>query len=490
MIIAFMGNDGSGKTTIAKEVCKIFRDLGFEVIYKHEYQYTILRLLFEIIGMKKIESGRREMLVERKKSWKYYLWPLLVWLDGYFSYLYFKFFKKDAIVVLDRCLFDHYMSFKYLGYLTKFSEWLFLHSPRPDVCIVLWVESEIAYERKKSSHSYSLEFYEIQTRRYLTLSKNLELPRVNTNRSISWTIRDIFEILLDTQLAEKIVRRGLQNRIIFKVIKDHDLNLSALDSLTKSWNRKIKLFKNSVFILKKLMEKVGIKKYIVIKTVDDYRFVGNDIDVLISPVDFQAIVDFLRMKNQKQNYEIEKMDFHGRFDAGKIDIFLKNGLKLDIHSYVGWRNVEFFSFNELKNFSEDCKIFDENLVSVPPEINSVIIIITHIFEKGFVTLDEYLFFKKYLNEIIFRTNFPEQWKLLEEYVKWLKKILRNTPGEFPVFIPLKIIVKSYVRLLNSKFGSRYWKIKALMRDVSLMVFWRIRCVTKNKLPFEVDLNGF
>jgi hypothetical protein len=55
MIIAFMGNDRSGKTTISWQIHKFFTDLGFETIYEHEYEYAILGFLFRLVGREKRE---------------------------------------------------------------------------------------------------------------------------------------------------------------------------------------------------------------------------------------------------------------------------------------------------------------------------------------------------------------------------------------------------------------------------------------------------
>lgn len=191
-----MGNDGSGKTTIAKEIVRIFEDLGFKVIYRHEYDYTILKFVFKIVGVEKIDKERKWMIVERKKSWKYYMWPFLVWFDVLLQYLYFKIFRRKAIVVLDRYPYDHYMSFKYLGYLTNVSEWLYLHFPKPDVGILLWVNPHIAYKRKKITHNYSIEFYEKQTKSYLKLAQQLGVPTVNTNKEIEQTIVQVIEHII------------------------------------------------------------------------------------------------------------------------------------------------------------------------------------------------------------------------------------------------------------------------------------------------------
>jgi thymidylate kinase len=66
MLIAFLGNDGSGKTTISKEVYRLFKELGFETIYKHKYEYFSLPLLLRIIGKEEVDRSRDEMLLQRK----------------------------------------------------------------------------------------------------------------------------------------------------------------------------------------------------------------------------------------------------------------------------------------------------------------------------------------------------------------------------------------------------------------------------------------
>jgi thymidylate kinase len=124
MIITFMGNDGSGKTTISRQIHKFFSNVGFETVYKHEYEYATLRFLFKLVGEKKLERSRNEMLVQKKRSASYTLWPILVWFDLLLQYLYYSIFKRRTIIILDRYPYDQYLSFKYLGTLTKFTEWL------------------------------------------------------------------------------------------------------------------------------------------------------------------------------------------------------------------------------------------------------------------------------------------------------------------------------------------------------------------------------
>src|SRR2546426_7187716 len=119
------------------------------------------------------------MLLLKKKSIKYVLWPFLVFCDLLLQYVWFKLFRRNRILLLDRYPYDHYMSFKYLGTLTNFAGWLFLHFPKPDAIIVLTVDPEVAYERKKETHSYSISFYEEQTESYIKLANRLDIATIN-----------------------------------------------------------------------------------------------------------------------------------------------------------------------------------------------------------------------------------------------------------------------------------------------------------------------
>ena len=484
MIIAFMGNDGSGKTTMAKEIVRIFEDLGFKAIYRHEYDYAILKFLFKIVGVEKIDKERKWMIVERKKSWKYYIWPFLVWFDILLQYLYFKIFRRKAIVVLDRYPYDHYMSFKYLGYLTSVSEWLYLHFPKPDVGILLWVNPYIAYNRKRSSHNYPITFYKKQTKNYFNLARRLQLFSISTDKPKKQTINEVLSVILE--IKPEVLRKLIQNRIIFYFLKKYELKNGIFQRLWKEFRRRKERFRRSIQALKNLFTDIKIRDYALIKTFDEFGWIGNDIDVLISPLDFKKILGNKDAVNKTFVEEVR----HNRWDIGKMDIFIKNGLKLDIHSYIGWRNVVFLNYMQIlkENFIQKKRMFDEDCVIVKDEINSVIIAITHVFEKGFMTLDEYLFLRKYFNKRFLENSFPKLSELIDEYVSWLVKLLNRPPRDFPVFIPISVLFRSYLKLLVRWYpSSRIYKLKAFVRDLTMMIFWRIRYCMKNKLPFEVNI---
>ncbi|MEM2487617.1 MAG: hypothetical protein QXR44_03390 [Thermoproteota archaeon] len=473
-----MGNDGSGKTTLAKELTNIFKDLGFEVIYKHEYEYAVLKFLFKVVGMEKIDRERKRMLVERKKSWKYYFWPILVWFDIHCSLLYFRLFKRKSVVILDRYLYDHYLSFKYLGYLTRFSEWLFIKcSLKPDVGFILWVEPQIAYSRKKNTHNYSMTFYTEQTERYIRLSRNLGIEAVNTNKTIVETINEILRVVPEDKLF-LFLRKGMQNRVLFSVIEKYRL-YSVYPYVAQIFKERKKKMEHTLAFVKDLLEKNGVN-YCIIKTLHSEGWIGNDVDILVSRSDFNRIIARLKESNV---FHISKF-----MEKGKADINISNGLAIDLHSYVGWRNVSFISAEDIilnKNFMFKK---ENGLYFANEKINSVIIIITHIFEKGFITLDEYNFLRSFFDEAFMQSYFSHLYTLLYDYILWIKKILTEKQNHsYPLFIPISIVIKCYLRLLCSRNiqNNIFWKLKALMRDTSLMIFWKIRYKLKNKLPFEI-----
>jgi thymidylate kinase len=488
MIIAFMGNDGSGKTTISRQIHKFFTDIGFETTYKHEYEYAILRFLFKLVGEKKIGKSRNEMLVQKKRSVSYTLWPILVWFDLLVQYLYYSIFKRRSVILLDRYPYDQYLSFKYLGTLTKFTEWLYLHFPKANINLVLTVSPHLAYERKKDTHSYSVHFYEKQTEEYQNLARILEIPIINTNDDLRRTVSRVITTLLhSTQVSNKILKKANQNRVIFERFNEYELvnkDSRIEQALWKDYEHRVELLRQSLHCIRRIIEGSGVSNYVLIKTIDDFHFIGNDIDILVSPSDFKKVSSEL-MRNF-DSYDIRGINYDQTKDVGKMDVFPKEGLKIDIHSYIGWGNIVFFEFKELFQYIESGKLFDVNCKVLNSQINSFVIA-THGFEKGYLTLDEYKFIQKNFDKHYLYTHFPHISEPLEEFFRKLESILKHPPQEYPIFFPLSTFVRCYLKLLSK--NGQIWKLHLFVRDLSLVTFWKCRYKVKNKLPFEVKLFG-
>jgi thymidylate kinase len=489
MIIALMGNDGSGKTTVAKRVFNFFEDLGFETYYRHEYQYVILGHVLSRLGKRNLDKARREMLVENRKSVKYGLWPFLVWFDAMVHYLYLKLFKRRAVVILDRYPYDQYLSFKYLRLCSTFIDWLYAHFPRPDVGIVLKVNPELAYERKKETHSFSLLFYQSQTEEYVQLAQKFRLPLIKTDEELHRTLTRIFILFLqDKSLSRMIFNKGLHNRIIFHVFQTYNLMEQApLKSFKESYESRIEMASTSIRVLKNLLNSSSIRKYALIKTIDRYGFIGNDIDVLVGSDDLRKVygaigsakVDFV----EKIRYDIKK-------DKDKMDVLVKNGLGIDVHSRLGIglgrnsRSIPDFQFEDLQQYVNQRLIYKTECSVIEEKANAVIIIY-HILEKGFITYEDYLFLSQYWdgsflqNQTILTTN-------LADYINWLQTILKKRPKQFPLFVPFLVLFKSYLKIVVVHDVERFWRIKLLLGDFSIVNYWRVRYFFLGKLPFQIN----
>jgi len=487
MIIAFMGNDGSGKTTIAKEFVGIFSDLGFKVIYRHEHQYTILKFLFGIIGMERVQSERKRMIAEKRESWKYILWPYLVWFDIFMSMIYFKLLKRREVVIMDRYFYDSFVSFKYLGCLTRTSEWLYLHSPKPDMGFILRVEPQIAYIRKRSTHTYCRSFYEKQTRSYLQLAKVLGIRAIDTDKKVSDVIDEALEAF-QGRMLNAILRKGVQNGVLFSVMKKYRI-ASSFSILARAFERRRERLETTLSCIKDFFEKNGIRHYSIVKTLRSDTWIGNDVDVIVTTEEFNRIVNMPKSEwfcahcsasNPKPS------------EKGKIDIRILSSLPIDLHSYVGWRNNVLISSQDV--LKKECLVRGLNdLYFANNQMNSVIIALTHVFEKGFVTLNEYHFLKDHFNPEFLKDQFPRLHDMISDYIHWIERASNSRQQlSYPIFVPMSIIVKCYFQLLffsRDKCSDIVWKLRAFIRDIAFMAFWRVRYTVKSKLPFEVTASA-
>lgn len=424
-----MGHDGSGKTTMAQELIKFFNTLGFKAIYKHEYEYFILKYLLKIID-KRIQKEREKMIIERDKSFKFYIWPILVWIDFIIEYLYFKLFKRRDIIICDRYIYDHYISFKYLGYLTKISEWLYLHSPRPDIGIILWVNPLIAYKRKIYEREvYSLSFYKEVVRMYMQLGKRLGVPMLNTSISLHSTKMRLLEILFtNDKLRKQFITHCRINKVLYWALTSFELNqLNMFEELYKYYKEKYIIFDEIINFLKTLNV-----KYILKDIRRDFPWVPEfDIDIIVG-----SSQDIDTLKNKLfSNKNIDVWNRFFRFDV------------------IPYEKIKEFIVLGCLNYSSV-----KNLNSMPVEYLLVTILI-----NGFIRLDEYLLLKKYNKKIKVR---DKGLKILEEYVS---TILFNRHIHFPHFIPLGVFIKS---LLASKL--LIWtKIRILAFSIIIRIWYKI-----------------
>ena len=86
MIIAFMGVDGSGKTTASKLLYKKLKSLDLSVEYRRGFEHFglkfLLKFMEKLLRRTNVENVREVFLTKSLKKPLYFrIWPLLVWLD-------------------------------------------------------------------------------------------------------------------------------------------------------------------------------------------------------------------------------------------------------------------------------------------------------------------------------------------------------------------------------------------------------------------------
>jgi thymidylate kinase len=485
MLIAFMGNDGSGKTTLAKEICKFFQELGFDTFYKHEYEYVLLKQFFKLIGEKHLEKSRKEMIVEKKKFWKYRIWPILVWIDVYLQFLYFKVFNRRTIILLDRYIYDHYMSFEYLGYLSRFTTWLYRHFPKPDIPLLFWVEPEVAYKRKKDTHRYSISFYQKQLKRYLEMGNELGIPMVNTEKDIEETKKTILkQFFQNKQFTEIFLKHCSKNRILSWVIEEYKLDLVSeeigkvkqhLDALESKAAKTLEFINN-----------IPIDK-LIFKTYMDLKWIPfNDIDLLIPEKDIEGFLDHIRWKGGRVSST----------EPEKFDCQVEGLLKIEPHLTLTWRGMNYIDPNflwrhprnvEMLNIPVNVPSYEADLLSHVAQI---------IYENSFMRFNEYRYIRYLLSKILNIKLVFEQAKKYgwEVPFKDLMSLIENSSTKkihFPYFLPYTTVLRNYWFKVRHDIKTKEFNVQELrtcIRDLFIFLFWRIRYMVKGEIPFDMILN--
>ncbi len=398
-IVAVSGYDGCGKTTIAKRLESFLKSSGFKVVYRHEYNYMLLSYFFKIPSEKRVEKYRREFLKGRK-SWFNSLWPLLVWIDLFLQYIYFK-LLRGGIVIMDRYAFDHYLSFKYLGHLTWLTETLYKLFPKPDLHIMLWVYPTLAYQRKRQTHKYSLDYYRHLALEYLKLSERLNVPLVRSDSSVERTFRKTLKRIFENiRFLNFFIDNCRKNKILYSIISEKQLY-----ECNKIFRIYYKMYSEKEVCYKKLLKSIckvnKSEKCIIVKDPKrSFKWVP------------ETDIDFILIRNNDET-------------------------KAVINKWKRIFKFDIVPFQHIQPVIESLKIdMSSQKILMPSRFLLGLIVLN----GGLIRFDEYLTINEELkNERIFGDI---GFIIIKEYIENIKM----GDVSFPHFIPLKIFLISLVNI--------------------------------------------
>ncbi len=198
MLIALIGLDGAGKTTLAHEVVQELGKIGKCAVYLTPFRYVIFKPILTLIKNLKRNKDitKNPLLIRSKKPFFCELWPLLALFDNWCYYLFRikPLLIRKRWVICDRYFYDFAISFQYYGYTNKFINKIYLKFlPSPHITFVLDVPANLAMKRAKE---LNINYYIEQRERYLNLAKEDNLFVMDTTPPINRLKENIMNRIL------------------------------------------------------------------------------------------------------------------------------------------------------------------------------------------------------------------------------------------------------------------------------------------------------
>ena len=199
--IVLIGPDGSGKTTLRKEIAKILSQGKLKVFeeYGGRYSFKYLKFLNPVVKVvnkkgKKLKSNARssEEVIEHNSVFIKIFSPFIYYFEYLLRYLFSDFFKRrKGIIIADRHYIDIFVSKNINKKIAKF---LYCLLPKPSFTILLYNSLEVLKKRKPS---HPEEDIERQVKEYLKLRKycDLVIKTDNKKKNIDTILKTIIQYL-------------------------------------------------------------------------------------------------------------------------------------------------------------------------------------------------------------------------------------------------------------------------------------------------------
>lgn len=478
-IIAFMGGDGSGKTTSALNIIGRLTEMGLSPEYAKPFEEFFLLKFFLKIIKKKYRAVREKFFRRELKNSIYLkIWPYLVLIDQFFYYLYIKLFKRNKIIISDRYTYDFLVSWEYYGCNNRIISWLYTSFPKPDLGIIFVVDPRVALDRKKNEErvNLNLEFFTVHMEEHLKLAKRLNFKVINTEKPIDKTTSEIllelrrffisklceedkllvllsapdfcpewfheFKISFNwnkirwKQVMDFSVKNGVEYIFLRNLLTYFSKNMP--ENATQYLNKALEICEShQEKVLKTLKVILSIFKdnnieYIIFKTLAPFDYLPTDVDILVKKESFERTKVFLEQVYPKQNFE----RMHNSISiTGRKDL-----LPVDLHYEISWLNCH--PIDEELIWKRRRKVdFMGEEVFVPSKEDEILILMAHsIFQHHYTTLGEFYYITKLADNV-------DLEYILEQVTK------HNWRYSFQKLFSLLLLKHDF--LYNSNYRKRY-----------------------------------
>lgn len=209
------------------------------------------------------------------------------------------------------------------------------------------------------------------------------------------------------------------------------------------------------------------------------KILPNDLDLLVKAKDLGRTIKAF----EANDYAISSHDvaLGGRIPGMQKNLTKSSRIKIDLHQHFTWRKTRYFSLNLIWENLEKTKINGVALY-VPKIYHDVFIVLVNIiFEKTYITLNDFDHIKKHLSGVFSNATFGNEAKkygwlrTYKGFILWWETRASRMES-FPVFLPVSLIIFSYLeKLLHDK--------KLDVVSLLYYFFFRIRYLLNKTIPY-------
>jgi len=214
---------------------------------------------------------------------------------------------------------------------------------------------------------------------------------------------------------------------------------------------------------------------------NNFQQIPGDLDILVSKKDFNKFV----IISQRNKYIKKSHDYAlgGRIKGAQVNLDKNGRIKIDLHQDFTWRKSQYLDLEFIRK-NIIIQEIDSIKVKVPrAEIDVFLIFINLIFEKTYISKEDYVYTIKNAQNVFNHENFSTQaskygWvNTWNKFITWYTNTNFKNSRSFPVFLPFTLIMYSYYeKLIHEKQFD--------LSSFAYYLFFRARYSLNKTLPYD------